>query len=143
MIETLLTKPYWVIDFLPEQVPDGSPGQFFAVERFYLSEPQQTDLRRCFADILLKLNCYYDFEICLADSDQPERNSAPERLFAWVIRNQEDLCVLLRDEKTLITLNRNDTGMTVYNPQEKLLRRLEKLAVAEGLFVWQPPQEGL
>ncbi len=143
MIETLLTKPYWVIDFLPEQVPDGSPGQFFAVERFCLSEPQQTHLRRCFADILLKLNCYDDFEICLADSDQPERNSAPERLFAWVIRNQEDLCVLLRDEKTLITLNRNDTGMTVYNPQEKLLRRLEKLAAAEGLFVWQPPQEGL
>ena len=60
-----------------------------------------------------------------------------------MIRNQEDLCVLLRDEKTLITLNRDDTGMTVYNPPEKLLRRLEKLAAAEGLFVWQPPQEGL
>ena len=143
MIETLLTKPYWVIDFLPEQVPDGSPGQFFAVERFYLSEPQQTDLRRRFADILLKLNCYYDLEICAADSNQPERNPAPERLFAWVTRNQEDLCVLLRDEKTLITLNRDDTGMTVYNPPEKLLRRLEKLAAAEGLFIWQPPQEGL
>ena len=39
MIETLLNKPYWVVDFLPEQVPEGSAGQFFAVEDYWLRKP--------------------------------------------------------------------------------------------------------
>ena len=33
MIETLLNKPYWVIDILPEQVPEDSAGQYFAIEQ--------------------------------------------------------------------------------------------------------------
>ena len=57
MIEELLQSPYWVIDFLPRQVPADSVGQFFAVERFFLQETRQTALRRSFADILLKVNC--------------------------------------------------------------------------------------
>ena len=38
-VERLLETPYWVIDFLPMQVPQGSAGQFFAVEQYYLQEP--------------------------------------------------------------------------------------------------------
>ena len=30
MIETLLNKPYWVIDILPEQVPEDSAGRYEA-----------------------------------------------------------------------------------------------------------------
>ena len=40
MIEELLQKPYWVIDFLPQQVPADSAGQFFAVcEKRFCSMP--------------------------------------------------------------------------------------------------------
>ena len=38
--ERLLQAPYWVIDFLPMQVPQESRGQFFAVEQHYLSQEQ-------------------------------------------------------------------------------------------------------
>ena len=31
MIEQLLNTPCHIIDFLPQQVPENSPGQFFAV----------------------------------------------------------------------------------------------------------------
>ena len=31
--------------------------------------------------------------------------------------------------------------MAVYNPSEKLLKLLDRLAMAEGLFLWQPPRE--
>ena len=36
-IETLLKKPYWLIDVLPKQVPAGSSGQYFVAERYFLS----------------------------------------------------------------------------------------------------------
>ena len=37
-IEELLQTPYWIIDILPKQVPKDSPGQYFAVEDFFLKE---------------------------------------------------------------------------------------------------------
>ena len=138
MIEALLNKPYWVVDFLPEQVPDGSAGQFFAVEDYWLREPALSGLRRRFADILLKLNCYYDFQVCPADSEEFIRNPAPDVLAARILSAQENLCILLPREDALITLDRDDTCMTVYNPSETLLNRLRLLASAEGLFLWQP-----
>ena len=141
MIETLLNRPYWVIDLLPEQVPAERPGPFFAAERFFLSEEYQPALRRRFAEILLMLSCYDDLEIGALDSGRLERNPAPEDLYRRVTQNRQDLCVLLPGENALITLNRDELCMTVYNPPEKLLRRIERLAAAEGLFVWQPPQD--
>ena len=141
MIETLLTRPYWVIDLLPEQVPAERPGPFFAAERFFLSEEYQPALRRRFAEILLKLSCYDDLEIGAPDSECLEHNPAPEDLYRRGTQNWQDLCVLLPGENALITLNRDELCMTVYNPPEKLLRRIERLAAAEGLFVWQPPQD--
>ena len=141
MIETLLNRPYWVIDLLPEQVPAESPGSFFAAERFFLSEEYQPALRRRFAEILLKLSCYDELEIGAPDGERLERNPEPEDLYRRVTQNRQDLCVLLPGENALITLNRDELCMTVYNPPEKLLRRIEHLAAAEGLFVWQPPQD--
>lgn len=138
MIETLLNKPYWVVDFLPEQVPEGSAGQFFAVEDYWLREPALSALHRRFTDILLKLNCYYDFQVCAADSEEFVRNPTPAVLAARILGAQENLCILLPREDALITLDRDDTCMTVYNPSETLLNRLRLLASAEGLFLWQP-----
>ncbi len=134
MIETLLNKPYWVVDFLPEQVPEGSAGQFFAVEDYWLREPALSGLRRRFADILLKLNCYYNFSVCEAQGDVFTDNPDPEWLEGKVLGNA-DLCVLLPEEETLVTLYRDDLYMTVYNACGSVLKRLEQLAEAEELFV--------
>lgn len=141
MIEELLQAPYWVIDFLPEQVPNGSAGQFFAVERFCLQAPRQAVLRRRFAEILLKLNCYCNFRVCAPEAEDWETDPVPERLYSRITENKEDLCILLPDENVLLTVNRDELCMAVYNPSEKLLKLLDRLAMAEGLFLWQPPRE--
>ena len=73
MIEELLNKPYWVIDILPEQVPEGGAGQYFAVERYWQQSPAFAEIRRRFAGILLKLNCYSDFRVCFAGFGNAER----------------------------------------------------------------------
>ena len=135
MVEKLLEKPYRVVDFLPEQVPEGSAGQFFAVEKYYMNPERMKEFRRKFADILLKLNCYYDFSVCEVAEEKYADNPAPEKL-AGKIRKGIDLCVLLPEEKVLITLKRDDLYLTVYNAGGKVLKMIEKLAEAEGLFVW-------
>ena len=55
-IDELFTKPYWVADFLPEQVPKYSDGQFSKIEQYFLREPQLIVLRKKFFNIILKLN---------------------------------------------------------------------------------------
>ncbi len=37
IIDFLLSKPYWLIDVLPRQVPAGFAGQYFRVEEYFLS----------------------------------------------------------------------------------------------------------
>ena len=142
MTESLLNKPYWIIDILPERVPEAGAGQFFAVEQYYLRQPMVADLHRRFTDLLLKLNCYSGFRVCFPDTDQQVCNPEPELLVSWIMEGQRDLCILLPGEDALITLNRDDTWMTLYQPSETLLRRTERLASAAGLFVWKPDESG-
>ena len=141
MIEALLNKPYWVIDILPEQVPEDSAGQYSAIEQYYLQQPGITDIHHRFTAVLLKLNCYSDFLVCFPDQEQLIRNPEPERLVSWINEEQKDLCIVLAEEDVLITLNHDDTYMTVYNLSEALRNRIESLAMAHGLFLWQPKQE--
>ena len=143
MIEELLNKPYWIIDILPEQVPEDSAGQYFAVERYWRQPPAIAEIRRRFTGVLLKLNCYSDFLVSFSDSDQQVSNPDPELLVSWINSEQKDLCIVLPEENTLITLNHDDTCMTVFNPPESLLDRIRSLAAANGLFLWQPPKQSV
>ena len=140
IVERLLEKPYWVIDMLPMQVPQDSAGQFFAVENYYLEEPQHTRLCRRFADVLLKLNCYHD--LLVNHDGEWVKNPAPATLVAWLTEAMRHghLCALIETEETLITASSGDTNMTLYNPSPALLKILEKLASASGLFLWQPQE---
>ena len=134
LVEELLEKPYMVVDFLPEQVPEGSAGQYFAVEKYYIDPERMKGFRKKFADILLKLNCYYHFSVCEAQEGTFADNPGPEWL-AGKIQDNADLCVLLPEEETLVTLYRDDLYMTVYNACGSVLKRLELLAAGEGMYL--------
>ena len=127
-----LNSPFWVIDFLPYQVPADRKGQFFTVEDYFLKFPQIESLHWQFLSVLLKLNCY--FQIKVAVGDQWIDNPDPELIQKQI--GGRGLDVLIKN--TLIQYNRDDTHMTVYNPTEELLELLRILAQSEGLFVWKP-----
>ena len=135
LIEELLEKPCLVVDFLPEQVPEKDARQYFAVEKYYLEPERYAGFREKFTDILVKLSCYYAFSVCEAAVGKLFDNPAPEWL-AGKIRERKDLCVLLPEEKVLITLNRDDLYMSVYNASGKVLEIIRKLAEANGFFLW-------
>ena len=137
-IEELLEKPYWVIDILPKQVPAESPGRFFDVERYLLEHPQVDALKARKLSVLLKLYCYYDVRISIDVCETWAENPSPEMLRAAL---DSYLYVLLPGETALITADPGDIYMTLYNASDDLLSLVRQLAEAEGLFVWQPPQE--
>ena len=132
-IEELLQAPYWVIDILPRQVPKDSPGQYFAVERYYLSDPQLAEIKQKHIHVILKLNCYRDLSL----DDAPAINPPPERIAEEMRRRY--LCIMVDD--AMIVSEPDDVTMTVFNPNRELLELIEALASGEGLYVWQPPQQ--
>lgn len=142
LVENLLEQPYWVIDFLPTQVPQEARGQFFTIEQYYLTEPRHERLCRQFADVLLKLNCYYDLTVNHGGDDWV-KNPEPETSVAWLNEALQHghLCALIDDGDSLITASGGDLCMTLYNPSPDLLSLVKQLATAAGLFLWQPKDD--
>ena len=130
-IEELLQKPYWVIDIFPGQVPMDSPGQFFAVEKYFLEKERLAEIKRKHIDLVLKLNCYRSITL----DEETEADPPPERIAEEMRRRY----VCIRTGGSLIISEPDDTHMTVFAPDEKLLELIKALAAGEGLFVWQPP----
>ena len=140
-IEEFLEQPYYVMDILPKQVPADSGGQYFKVEEFYLKDMGR--LSRQYADVLLKLNCYYGLAFS-HDAEHWQLNPEPEKVVKMVkaCLSEEPtewfLYVLLEEESMLLTLQRDTTYMTLYNPADEYLQLIGQLASAVGLFVWSP-----
>lgn len=138
MLESYLEKPYWVVDFLPKQVPENGGGRFFTVEEYYLEPSRYAVLREQFSDILLKLYCYYNLCLFIGDDTEGIFNPEPEMLADLVKGNHDNLCILIGTSEALIALSRDDMCMTVYAPSEDLLELIRTLAEVVGLFVWKP-----
>ncbi len=126
--DELLQKPYWVIDILPEQVPKESKGQFFEIERFFLESSRLTSIKQKHVNVLLKLNCYYQLSI------DGEVNPSPERIVEDVMERS----VQIRADEAMILSEPDELHMTVYNPDEKLMKLITAISSGEGLFVWKP-----
>ena len=129
-IERLLQAPYWVVDILPEQVPKDSPGQYFAVEKFFLAWPQIAAVKQRHINLVLKLNCYLGLSL----DEDGEINPPPEEIAEAMRRRY--VSILLGE--SMIVSEPDDTCLTVYDPDEEILRLLRTLAAGEGLYVWKP-----
>lgn len=144
MTGALLEGPYWIADILPEQVPADAAGQYFAVERYFLQRSRIVPLRRKYAELLLRLNCYYDmavtFDSCMRWETNPDPEAFAERVAG--LSGNEFLRAVFAEQNAMIDYDRNDTYLTVYDPGEALLDKLKALAAGSGLFVWSPTEEG-
>ena len=130
-IEELSESPYWIVDILPYQVPKDGPGQYFAVEDYFLHKERFAKVKQKHIDLVLKLNCYTDISL----EDEEECNPAPERIAAAMRKR----AVWIRVGASAILSETDETYLTVFDPDEELLELIKTLAVGEGLYVWQPP----
>ena len=127
-IEELLNAPYWIIDILPKQVPAGSAGQYFAIEK-YLRETQLSDIKKKHVNLILKLNCYRDISL---DEDK-EINISPKKIADAIYKRYVNIMI----DDAMIVSEPEDTYLTLYNPDEDLLTLMRELASGEGMFVWR------
>lgn len=134
-IETFLTKPYWIIDILPKQVPANSSGQYFAIEKHLLSSPQVDCIYRKFAGVLLALNCYHD--ITIQDGDKWIKNPEPGTIERLVLE-RKPINLLIDSSQAMISITGDDHYMTLYGPNKDLLELTTTVALAQGLHVWKP-----
>ena len=137
MIDTE-NKPYWIIDILPKQVPANSPGRYFTVERYFQS--RLDEIIKKFADLLVKLNCYCELEIC-QDCETFSGDFAPEDLerFLRETRTSDSpLYIRVNHTDALFAYSGDDHYLTLFEPDPELLDLLRQLAPSEGLFVWAP-----
>ena len=124
--DEIMDKPYWIIDILPGRVPENSPGQYFRIEKYWM-ENQMAEIRQKKFSLILKLNCYMQISI---DGDI---NPSPEK-----IRNRiKETGVSVRIGDAMIVSEKDDTYMTLFNPDKPLLAMIRKIASGEGLFVWK------
>ena len=140
----LLEGPYRIADVLPEQVPEDAGGQYFAVERYYLQPGRIRALRRKFAEILMRMNCYCDMAVSFDSCESWELNPDPEAFADRLagLSGNSFLRAVFEAQRAMIDIEPEDTYMTVYDPDSMLLDRLQALTAAEGLFLWSPPESG-
>ena len=129
-VEELLQCSYWIIDILPSQVPEGSPGQYFTVEKYFLQGDRLEEIKQKHINLILKLNCYRDISI----SDETVVNPIPEHV-AEEMKNRY-LYIMMDD--SMVLSEPDDTHLTVFNPDPQLLDLIRQIASSEGLFVWKP-----
>ena len=129
-IDELLQTDCWIVDILPRQVPRDSPGQYFAVEEYYLEPSRLAAVKEKHIGLVLKLNCYRRLSL----DDEAEVNPLPARI-AGEMRSRY-LCI--RADDALIVSEPDETYLTVYHPDAALLELLRTLSAGEGLYVWQP-----
>ena len=143
MIEKLLKGPYWIVDIFPAQVPAHAAEQYFAVEQYYLQPERISALRRKYAELLLRLNCYFDmavsFDGCTSWETNPEPEAFAERLAE--LSGNDFFRAVFPVQNAMIDCAPEETWMTLYDPDAALLDFLRALAAAEGLFVWRPPEK--
>ena len=129
-VEELLQCPYWIIDILPSQVPKDSPGQYFAVEKYFLQGDRIEEIKQKHIDLILKLNCYRDISI----SDESVINPLPKH----IADEMKKRVLYIMIGESMILSEPDDTHLTVFNPDPQLLELLRQIASGEGLFVWKP-----
>ena len=136
-IEELLSKPYWIVDILPKQVPANSGGQYFTIEKYFLKSPHVDAIYRKFALVLLKLNCYVDLAVFKVEDESWVENPAPDNLERLVLE-RKPLFVVLKQSQTMLSITGDDHNMTLYGADEETLQLISSIASAEGLSVWKP-----
>lgn len=135
IIDRLLQKDCYIVDFLPETVSGDANGQFFDVEYYLLNSKKYCVLKDKFVFVILKLMCYFHILILWngwIDKPKPE---LIENVVTEIMSNHSGtLNCLFPDENMLLVFDWDCLNLSVYNPPEKAQWLLEKIAFSEGLF---------
>ena len=134
MTESLLDTICYVIDILPARVQEF--GKFSEIEEYYLQERELEIFAEKMVNIILKIQCYHEFEIYHGEW---YRKVLPDQLAEMIrktIHSKDELLNLLsRQDNMLLSVSGQTLYMSVYNPTLAAIANLSMLASSEGLFM--------
>ena len=135
IIDKLVEKECYIIDFLPKKVPQNANGQFFDVEYYWLNNDKHFAYKDKFVGIILKLMCYYHVSV-LWDGwrDRPSPELIDKAVSDIMDNHSGTLNVLCPEENALLIFDWDCLNLTLYNPSIKMQSLIEQIAFSEGLF---------
>ncbi|HBF7557053.1 TPA: hypothetical protein KOX55_000394 [Clostridioides difficile] len=135
IINRLLEKDCYIVDFLPETVSKESKGQFFDVEYYLLNSKKYCALKDKFVSVILKLMCYYHISVLWNGwIDRPKPELIENAVTEIMVNHSGTLNCLFGDENMLLVFDWDCLNLSVYNPPEKVQQLFEQIAFSEGLF---------
>lgn len=135
IVDELLEKPCYIIDFLPQRVLPSANGQFSAVEYYLLNSDKHISIKDKFVNVILKLMCYYS--ICVLWNewlDRPSPELIDKAISEIMVNHSGTLNVLFAQENALLVFDWDSLNLSIFNPSETMSLLMEKIAGSEGLF---------
>ena len=111
-------------------MPEDSPGNFFAVEKYFLDKRRLNAIKQKHINTVLKLACYVNVSL----DGEPEEATSPIKI-ANAMRERP---VFIRAGDALVVSEHDDTHMTLFNACGDLPDLVGQLCASEGLFLWKP-----
>lgn len=145
--EALFAQDYRVIDVWPRAVSEENGGFFGEVEQFYLQDRQLLQYCERVTAVVLKLLCYYPFEIYVEEYVPlkgqrtgwlKDKSCARivKLLRRMILKRRGRIDILLAGDAVL-SISGGDLSLAVYHEDEALRELLDRLAAAEGLYCWK------
>ena len=135
-INRLLNKKYYIIDYLPVQVPKDSKGQFFEVESYLLGNMERYGLQDRFIGIILKVMCYYRISVLITEEwiEQPSSDMIVGFAEEIIQNHSGTINILFPEKDALLVVEGDCLNMTVYNPDDEMCTLMKDIAASEGMF---------
>ena len=138
LVNELLEKDCWVMDYLPRQVPAEAREGYFKVENYLLNHYEEFDLRKRFTAVVLKLLCYHKLTVHWGKwVEDPSPALIAEAIQTILDNHSGWLNILLQEEKALLVFEWDCLNLALYDPSPDLLELMEEIARSEGLFLWK------
>ena len=134
-VDRLLETQCFIIDFLPEQVPEESGEQFFRIENYLLNNYERLGIKDRIIRIILKAMCYYPVSVfCGKWINQPSPEQVVEIIDTIMDHHSGDMNMIFTSKDVLLQFLGDCLNISIYNPDEEMCKRFEKIATSEGMF---------
>lgn len=140
--ERIMEKKAYLVDIFPETVPQKADNRYFEVERYF--QRNRSEFDRKLTAVILKLYCYFDYTVESEDRviENPQTAELTVQLEKCFRGESGYINIVLTECEAMLTVNRDDLYMSVYNVSGRAKELLAELTASEGLFFYEAPTEG-
>ncbi|ANU75648.1 hypothetical protein [Blautia pseudococcoides] len=144
----LFNEDYRVIDFLPGRVPHEAETIFEEVEQYFMQDKQLQVFCDKVIAIVLKLLCYYPFEMYVQEHIPLIRqregwlkdkrcDTIVKIMKKTILKRKGQIDILLTRENSMLSISGGTLSIAVYNESDSLREMLQPMVHTEGLYDWR------